>query len=258
MSQFDLDIAKLGTANISSYGNVFGGSTSGRGITGTGAGNSQAIRVAYDGSNTAGIGGTTGNAADQTAAAAVTTGLELCISLADLGNPAGPIKVMLLQASNDHSYLSNQTLAGLPVGYGNLANPTTTDFSIFPGDQFFTVSPPGPGGYDGWKGANAGGQTAGEDFDGDGIDNGAEYFMGTAGNAFTANPAPASGKITWPRASGTTISSFKVEVSTNLNGWTDASVTYPGSVDTTTNPNEVAFTLPTGLPKIFVRLSVTP
>lgn len=253
-SQFDLDMAILGSVNYSSHANVFGGSTSGRGITTTGSGNSQPIRVAYNGSNTAGIGGTAGNAADQTAAAAVTTGLEICISLADLGNPTGPIKVMLLQASNDHNYLSNQTLAGLPAGFGNLASPTTADFSTYAGDQFFSVSQ--ASGYASWATTNAGGQTAGEDFDGDGIDNGAEYFMGTAGNAFTPNPSVVSGAVTWPRASGTTIGSFKVEVSDNLSTWQDAAVAYPANL--TITGSQVVFTLPTGAGKIFARLSVTP
>jgi hypothetical protein len=211
--------------------------------------------VAYNGSNTAGIGGTAGNAADQTAAAAVTTGLEICISLADLGNPTGPIKVMLLQANNDHGYLSNQTLAGLPEGFGNLATPSTSDFSSYAGEQFFSV--PQASEYASWATTNAGGQTAGEDFDGDGIGNGVEYFMGTPGDEFTTNPSVVSGAITWPRASGTSISSFKVEVSSNLSGWTDASITYPGSVNTS-NPAQVVFTLPTGENKIFARLSVTP
>ena len=45
--------------------------------------------------------------------------------------------------------------------------------------------------------ANAPGQTIGEDHDGDGVDNGVEYFMGHSGSAFTANPAPAGGVVTW-------------------------------------------------------------
>ncbi len=111
--------------------------------------------------------------------------------------------------------------------------------------------------YADWALTNAPGQTPGQDFDLDGIDNGTEYFMGTAGNAFTMNPGVVSGEVTWPRASGTTISGFLVETSTNLSLWTDANTTYPGSVDTT-NPNEVVFTVPSGPTQVFVRLSVTP
>ena len=40
------------------------------------------------------VGGDLGEAAaDQAAAIAVSTGLELCIDLADIGSPTGPIKV---------------------------------------------------------------------------------------------------------------------------------------------------------------------
>jgi hypothetical protein len=40
-----------------------------------------------------------------------------------------------------HDYLSNQTLGGLPVGTGNLGNPTSSiDFTGPAGDQFFTVN----------------------------------------------------------------------------------------------------------------------
>ncbi len=138
-SQFDLNFADLGTTFFSQHSNVFGGSATGRGITGTGPGNTMPIRVGYNGSNTAGIGGDAGVAADQEAAAAVTTGLELCIDLADLGNPVGPIKLMVLQNNGDHNFLSNQSLAGLPVGSGNLGNPAEVNFSTIEGDQFFTV-----------------------------------------------------------------------------------------------------------------------
>ncbi|MFN0125689.1 MAG: hypothetical protein ACKV19_03260, partial [Verrucomicrobiales bacterium] len=102
--------------------------------------NTLPILVAYNGSNTAGIGGNAGNPADQGAAAAVTTGLELSIDLADLGNPTGPIRVMAVQANDGHSVFSNQSLAGLPPPQGNLGNPATVDFNAIEGDQFFTIA----------------------------------------------------------------------------------------------------------------------
>ena len=137
--KLDLDFANLTTPAFSSYLDLLGGIDSGSGFTGTGT-NTRPIRVGYDGSNFAGIIGGTG-AADQVAAA-VTTGLELCIDLADLGNPTGPMKVMLLQCSDNHDFVSNQSLGGLPAGYGNLANPANTkNFTIYPGDQFFSVDP---------------------------------------------------------------------------------------------------------------------
>jgi hypothetical protein len=140
--KFDLDFANLATPAFASYLDVFGGFDFGSGFTGTGT-NTRSIRVGYNGSNSAGILGGTA-AADQVAAVAVTTGLELCIDLADLGNPTGPIKVMLLQNNNNHDFLSNQTLGGLipTPTFGNLGNPANTkDFSSYGGDQFFSVDP---------------------------------------------------------------------------------------------------------------------
>ncbi len=139
--KFDLDFANLGTLAFDYHADLFGGTDSGSGFTGAGTAHTKAIRVGYDGSNSAGIVGGTG-AANPVDAAAVTTGLELCIDLADLGSPTGPIKVMLLQNNDNHTFISNQSLGGLPAGYGNLGSPANTkDFSTYPGDQFFSVDP---------------------------------------------------------------------------------------------------------------------
>ena len=114
-----------------------------------------------------------------------------------------------------------------------------------------------PGGttYATWATTNVNNQASNLDFDGDGIDNGAEFFMGTAGNAFTPNPQPVAGVITWPVAAGTTGASAIVEVSTNLSDWTNAAVTYPGSVSD--GSSQIQFTVPAGAGKLFYRLSVT-
>jgi hypothetical protein len=141
-SKFDVDMGVLGTPTFSSFFDVFGGFDFGTGSTGTGPANASPLMVAYDGSNTAGIGGNTGAAANQAAALAVNTGVELGIDLADLGYTGGNIRVMLLQNNQDHNFLSNQTLAGLPVGTGNLGSPASTqNFNNFAGDQFFTHVP---------------------------------------------------------------------------------------------------------------------
>lgn len=136
---FDLDFANLATPAFSFHSNVFGGSDFGSGSTGTGT-NTVPIRVGYNGSNNAGIIDGT-DAADQAAAAAVTTGLELVIDLADLGSPTGAFKVMILQNNQNHDFVSNQSLGGLPAGFGNLAGPANIDFSAYDGDQFFAVDP---------------------------------------------------------------------------------------------------------------------
>ncbi len=148
VDRFDLDIAELGTFNFDSYLNIGGGVNDGfSAVTGTGMVNASPIGVGFDNSNVAGIGGTAGAAANQAAAKAVTTGLELSIDLADIGSPTGSLRVMVLQNDGSHDFLSNQTLGGLPVGTINLGFPASfVDFStLFPTtDQFFTVSIPEP------------------------------------------------------------------------------------------------------------------
>lgn len=152
-SKFDLDYLDLGTDGAGNqYLNLFSGQDFGSGATGTGV-NGSLIEVAYNGSNTAGIGGNSGAAADQGAALAVETGLELSIALADLGNPTGDLRISVLQNNDNHNYLSNQLLGGLPVGTGNLGGDGSggftgslsgVDLSQFAGDQFFTVAIPEP------------------------------------------------------------------------------------------------------------------
>ncbi|QDT73879.1 PEP-CTERM sorting domain-containing protein [Lacipirellula limnantheis] len=148
--KFDLDFANLGAQTFNFYENVFGGTDAGAGNTGTGV-NASPIGVAYDGSNMLGVGGGSG-AADETAAAAVTTGLELSISLADLGYVGGPLHVMVGQNGDGHHYWSNQFLGGLPApqgnlggdGNGNFTGEGAIDFKLFAGNQYFTVVVPEP------------------------------------------------------------------------------------------------------------------
>ena len=113
-------------------------------------------------------------------------------------------------------------------------------------------------GYDGWADANAGGQGADEDFDGDGVDNGIEYFMNAA-PGFTATPGPVGGTVTWPNggniASAAYGTQFVVKTSTNLTLWDPVLVTDPKLSNT---EGSLSYTLPTGASRIFVRLEVTP
>lgn len=142
VDKFDLDFADLSAGTFDSYTDIAGGVNDGfSAMTGTGIVNANPISVGFDDSNILGISGGTGMA-DQTAALAVTTGLELGIDLADLGSPTGPIRVMLIQNNQNHDFLSNQTLGGLAAGTDNLGgNPGMIDFNNFAGDQFFTVNP---------------------------------------------------------------------------------------------------------------------
>lgn len=141
---FDLNFADLNAGQFDAYSEIFKvdeiAVSEGSGNTPVGQVNVSAIRVGYNNSNLAGIGGDQGALADQAAALAVTTGLELKISLADLGNPPGEIRVMVLQNNQDHQFLSNQSLGGLPGTTQNLGTPSGIDFNNFVGDQFFSVT----------------------------------------------------------------------------------------------------------------------
>jgi hypothetical protein len=137
--KFDLDFANLGAQSASGYLDILGGLT-GSGTTGTGV-NAVGINVGYDNSNVAGIGGGAPAAANQAAAAAVTTGLELGIALSDLGYAGGPIRVMVGQNNQGHNFWSNQFLAGLPAPQGNVGGPGAINMTQFGGNQFFTIVP---------------------------------------------------------------------------------------------------------------------
>jgi hypothetical protein len=102
-------------------------------------------------SNVAGIGGNTGAAANQKAALAVTTGFEFSIAISDLSLDSKNLRIAIMQGNSNHNYVSNQTLAGLPVGTGNLGGDgaggftgtlSGVDFNNFAGDQFLTVPIP--------------------------------------------------------------------------------------------------------------------
>ena len=146
LGQFDLDFAELGTANFTFYGDVFGGTQEGSGVTGTGL-NAQPIGVGFDNSNVGGvIGGD--QAANQAAALAVQTGLELSIDLGDLGFASGDIRVCAFVNNSNHNFASNQFLGPLAPPQGNLGGDGAGNFTgvlnfglaSFAGDQFFTCA----------------------------------------------------------------------------------------------------------------------
>ena len=137
-NDFMIDFAELG-GNGDYYGDVFGGSDVGSGSTSTGSVNLSAIDVAYNGSNSAGVGGAASTAADASAARAVVSGFEVSVDLTDLGYVDGPIKVTALISNGGASNYSNQWLGGLPNPYGNFSgNP---DLSAISGAQYFSVWP---------------------------------------------------------------------------------------------------------------------
>jgi hypothetical protein len=131
----------------------------------------QPLAFAINNNNTAGVDGCDGSGcllADQVAAAAVTTGMEFSIALADLGNPSAgsTIRISAMISNGDHNYLSNQVLGSFmpvpppdppgqhnPGGNGNNPNDpfnaggfTGTmagmNFNNFPGTQYFSIVVP--------------------------------------------------------------------------------------------------------------------
>lgn len=136
-------------------------------------------------------------------------------------------------------------------------NPVVFTYRVFeePGDESLSVVgvngfeiTPLVAGYAAWAADNAGGQEPDQDFDLDGIENGVEFFMGSA-VGFTPNPSiDAANTVTWPK-SGSFVGTYQVQTSTDLIDWKDETATDNGT--------SVSFIL-TGVGKRFVRLVVTP
>jgi autotransporter-associated beta strand protein len=106
-------------------------------------------------------------------------------------------------------------------------------------------------GYSSWATTNASGQTEDQDYDGDGVKNGVEFFFGATGSSFTANPQLVSGTVTWPK-SANFVGTYKVWTSQDLSDWTDVT---SSAVD---NGTSVSYTPAAGQTKRFVRLEVIP
>jgi hypothetical protein len=145
--RFDVDFATIGggAAAFLTGGNIFSGSLTGANPNAL----SNGIGVAFNNSNTLGVTGGTG-AANQAAAAAVSTGIEFSIPLAAIGSPIGAFRISAMINGSNHDYLSNQFLGGLNPPFGNVGgdgNGTFTgsvgqvNLNNFAGDQFFTVVP---------------------------------------------------------------------------------------------------------------------
>lgn len=131
------------------------------------------------------------------------------------------------------------------------------DSTVIWSDNFDSYIPSAPSGYSAWATTYAGGQTPGEDYNNDGVQNGIAYFMGM--NAMATNPGVVSGTVTWPNGGNIPSSAygtqFVVQTSTDLVNWTDVLVGDPNLNNTS---GSVSYTLPTGAPKEFCRFVVTP
>jgi fibronectin-binding autotransporter adhesin len=150
-----------------------------------------------------------------------------------------------------------------------------TDSNFSGGGRLFVASGPA-GGYSTWASTNAPSpQTAGEDFDSDGVSNGAEYVLG--GLASTQD----SGKLPKVTVTGTDLvftfkrlqtskspeTSVAIEVGTTLASWTSSYTVGNDTSGSTTGVtvtdngdgfDTVTLTLPKGTdPKKFARLNVT-
>lgn len=99
-----------------------------------------AIRATLDNRNRGGVAGGPGvTSASFEDIAAVKTGVELAIPLSALGNPTGPIQVVIFINGQQHDYMSNQMLGGYfglapnPDGNGNPGEPRNVNLN----DAFF-------------------------------------------------------------------------------------------------------------------------
>lgn len=112
----------VGTGGYASTGTLTGGEVG-----------APPILLTINNSNTIGVDST--NVNDPSL---VTTGIEIAIPMADIGNPIGKIRVTAFINGTGHDFLSNQVLGGIGGG-GNLGEPRNVDFSLIAGDQFFSV-----------------------------------------------------------------------------------------------------------------------
>jgi hypothetical protein len=139
------------------FGQGAGGAIQSGSILGSGGGTtsflSSAATFGFNNTNIAGVTGGTNalSVAEQAAAAAVTTGFEFSIALADIGNPAigSTILVHAAYGNGDNNYHSNQFLGGLPGPQGNLGgdggggftgNLAGINFNQYGGSQFFRIA----------------------------------------------------------------------------------------------------------------------
>ena len=136
--KFDFTMMTVADTSVTSFfEDIFSGA-----LEGSNADIGNGVGVAYDNSNTAGVTGGS-DAADQAAAAAVETGLEIWIPLSLIGNPGlgDTILISVMQNNQGHDFLSNQFLGGLPAPQGNLGGGVgSVDLNQFAGDQFFAVT----------------------------------------------------------------------------------------------------------------------
>lgn len=163
----------------------------GSGVVG-GTGGAPSVGFGFNDANLAGVIG--GNdAADQTAAAAVSTGNEISIDLPQLGATENFTMMIGINGSS-HDFWSNQFLPGLTPPQGNLGSDglgnfippgsvSLVNFNSIAGNQFLTVNYHAP--LSEWNFNGAGNWTEAGKWTGDGVPNApdARAVLGTLGGA---------------------------------------------------------------------------
>ena len=226
---FNLDITRIGggASGFTAFSDIFNGANEGSVTVGN-------FEVGFDNSNVAGVTGGTA-AADQSAAAAVSTGLELKIPLSEIGNPTGEIKISAMINNGDHNFLSNQFLGGLAAPQGNLGGDGSgsftrvvgaIDLNNFAGEQFFrvdsTTSPTGRIGNRVWSDDNANGYLDRGEAGVQGVtvtltDAGPDGNIGTRDDGTTTTTTNANGVYNF---TGLEAGDYKISVSNLPNGAT--------------------------------------
>lgn len=159
----------------------------------------------------------------------------------------GATETAYVIASYTGTLAGTPQVTGIPAGYAlDLATP----------NQVRIVE--SAGGYSDWATQWAGGQGIDLDFDGDGVANGIEYFMGQTGSSFTPRPSMTGNTVSWIKGAsyaGTYGVDYWIETSSTLGigSWT----VVPSNDPNLNNGSPLQFTLPAGSSKAFTRLVVT-
>jgi autotransporter-associated beta strand protein len=175
------------------------------------ASNVGGLQVGFNNTNAAGVGGNTGAAANQSAAALVQTGFEVGIPLSALNVSGGTISVLAAVNGGGDSYFSNQFLPGLPTGYGNLGTPSGVDLQTN-GANITPISisiPTLPNGT--WLPAGGGSWSNGSNWSNSAVPNGpgqlASFTSATAASLVTLDGSYTIGSLTLNSSSSYNISS---------------------------------------------------
>ncbi len=217
----------------------------------------------------------------ENATLAIGAGFSDNLGTLSTGGPAniqiGPGSALAFQDSSSQSWsgpleITGSFVSGASLRFGTDANGLTpAQLAAISGPGLSEIDIDADGfiiavveisGYAAWADENVGGQGPEEDFDGDGVPNGIEYFLNAA-PGFTALPVlDANNTITWTNGGNIPASEygtqFVVQTSNDLVDWTDVP---EGDLDENSggigSPGNLTFTLD-GASSNFVRLKVMP